>query len=152
MRARWQPRVALVLVAVYLLIAIPVGVRKTFLLLRAAAKTVGEPVEALRPRIFGRGYVATVDEIRRVIPEDEPYLLSELDERDSRLWVRFDLLPRRAIFLRNGESPEEGFDCWLAQVRWEVVATGINRPPLLRERPVTVPPGCPPAPWRERQR
>src|SRR5262245_24400406 len=116
MRARWQPRVAVILVAVYLLIAIPVGVRKTFTFLRAAATPVGGPVKAVRPRIFGRGYVAAVDEIRRIIPEDEPYLLSELDERDSRLWVRFDLLPRRAIFLRNGESPDEGLDCWRAQV------------------------------------
>jgi hypothetical protein len=149
MRARWLPRVVLILVAIYLLIAIPVGLRNTFLRLRVAAKTAGVPVAALRPRVFGGAYVATIDEIRRAIPMDEPYLLSELDEPGSLLWVRFDLLPRRAIVVQRGRSPAEGFDCWRQQVRWEVVATGSGRPPLFRELPASVPPGCPPAPWRE---
>jgi hypothetical protein len=152
MRTRWLPRVVLGLVTVYLLIAIPVGLRNTFVRLRVAAKTAGVPVKALRPRVFGVGYVAAIDQIRRAIPEDEPYLLSELTDPGSLLWVRFDLLPRRAIVVRSGGLPDEGFDCWREQVRWEVVSTGTGRPPLFRERPTTAPPGCPPAPWMETER
>jgi hypothetical protein len=152
MRTRWLPRAALLLVAVYLLIAIPVGLRNTFLRLRVAARTAGVPIAALRSRVFGREYVAVIDEIRRAIPEDEPYLLSELADPGSLLWMRFDLLPRRAIVPGSGGTSAEGFDCWREQVRWEVVSTGTGRPPLFRERQATVPPGCPPAPWRGAER
>ncbi|HSS75326.1 MAG TPA: hypothetical protein VLV54_01145 [Thermoanaerobaculia bacterium] len=152
MQTRWPARVAFVLVIAYLLIAIPVGLRNTFLRLRVAAKTAGVPIAEVRAHASGRRYVAAIDEIRRAIPENEPYLLSELDEPGSLLWVRFDLLPRRAIVLRRGELPEPGLICWRDQVRWEVVAVASGRPPLFRERPVTVPLGCPPAPWRGPER
>jgi hypothetical protein len=148
----WLARGALALLGLYLLIAIPAGLRNTFLRLRVAAKTAGAPLAEVRAHAFGRRYVAMIDEIRRTIPENEPYLLSELDEPGSLLWVRFDLLPRRAIVLRRGGPPEPGFDCWRDQVRWEVVAVGSGRPPLFRERPTTVPPGCPPAPWKGPER
>ncbi|MBW8875877.1 MAG: hypothetical protein JF614_13005 [Acidobacteria bacterium] len=149
----WLARGALALMALYLLIAIPVGLRNTFLRLRAAVRTAGLPPGAVRARVFGPAYVAAVEQIRRAIPEDEPYLLSEagkpylaseLDQPAAMLWVRFDLLPRRAMVLRQGLPP----DCWRQQVRWLVVATAPGRPPVLLQRPLTAPPpGCPPAPW-----
>jgi hypothetical protein len=152
MQTRWPARVVFVLVIAYLLIAIPVGLRNTFLRLRVAARTAGAPLAEVRAHAFGRRYVATIEAIRQAIPENEPYLLSELDEPGSLLWVRFDLLPRRAIVLRPGGSTDPGFDCWRDQVRWEVVAVGSGRPPLFREHPATILPGCPPAPWRGLQR
>jgi len=153
MRTRWPARVVFVLVIAYLLIAIPVGLRNTYLRLRVAAKTAGAPLAEVRAHAFGRRYAATIDAIRQAIPENEPYLLSELDEPGSLLWVRFDLLPRRAIVPRAGGSPGSDFDCWRDQVRFEVVAVGSGRPPLFREHPVAPPPpGCPPAPWRGAQR
>ena len=149
----WLARGGLALVALYLLIALPVGLRNTFLRLRAAARTAGLPPAAVRARVFGPAYVAAIEQIRRAIPEDEPYLLgeagkpylaSELDQPAAMLWVRFDLLPRRAMVLRQGLPP----DCWRQQVRWLVVATAPGRPPVLLQRPVTTPPpGCPPAAW-----
>jgi hypothetical protein len=155
---RWLRRSALGLLAVYLLIAVPVGVRNTVLRLRVAVKTAGLPAGAMRARVFGPRYVAAVDQIRRAIPVGEPYLLSEagrpyllgeLDQPAAMLWVRFDLLPRRAMVLHAPGSPGAPVpgDCWLEQIRWIVVAAGPGRPPLLLERPATVPPGCPPAPW-----
>jgi hypothetical protein len=154
MQTRWLSRGVLFLVIVYLLIAIPVGLRNTFVRLRVAARTAGAPLAEVRAHAFGRRYVATIAAIRRAIPEDEPYLLSELDEPGSLLWVRFDLLPRRAIVLRSGVSPDPDLDCWRDQVRFEVVAVGSGRPPLFREHPVAPvpPPDCPPAPWRGSQR
>ena len=87
----------------------------------------------------------------RAIPVDEPYLLREMDEPGAILWVRFDLLPRRAI-LDIAPPPDARSACLRAQVRWMVVAVGTRRPPLLYERPPTLPPGGPPAPWRREGR
>jgi hypothetical protein len=141
MRSRWLPRVALGVVLAYLLIAVPVGLHNTALRVRAGARTAGLSAGAMRARVFGPLYVAAIDRIRRAIPEDEPYLISELDEPGAQLWVRFDLLPRRAM-LAQGTA-----DCWRRQVRFMVVAVGVGRPPLFYERPAVVPPDCPPAPW-----
>ena len=150
MPSRWLSRAVLGLLIVYLLIAVPVGVRNTVLRLRAAARTWGLPAGAVRARVFGPRYTAAVEQIRRAIPVDEPCLLRELDEPGAMLWVRHDLLPRRAIRDMVQRGPEQGpGDCWRDQIRWLVVAAGVGRPPVLLERPVTVPPGCPPAPWLE---
>jgi hypothetical protein len=147
-RSPWLPRVVLGIVLLYVLIALPVGLRNTFLRLRAAVRTAGLSAGELRPRVFGPRYVAAIDQIRRTIPVDEPYLISEMEEPGAQLWVRFDLLPRRAILLRPaaGSPPPPTPDCWRQQVRFMVVAAGVGRPPLFYERSVTVPPGCPPAP------
>jgi hypothetical protein len=141
-------RVVLGLVLVYLLIAIPVGLRATWLRLRAAGRTAGLSAGEMRARVFGPQYVAAVEQIRRAIPVDEPYLLDEMDEPGAVLWVRFDLLPRRAIRVHRQQLESSTPDCTRDQVRWLIVAAGVGRPPLLLERPVRVPPGCPPAPWR----
>jgi hypothetical protein len=146
MRSRWRSRVVFGLVGVYLLIALPVGLRNTALRMRAAARTAGLSAGDMRMRIFGPQYVAAIEQIRRVIPEDEPYLLGEMDEPGAILWVRFDLLPRRAIL--DAASPPSSPDCWRDQVRWLVVATGSRQPPLFFEHPTRIPPGCPPVPWR----
>jgi len=149
MRSRWLPRVALGVVLAYLLVAVPVGLHNTVLRLRTAARTVGLSAGAMRARVFGSRYVAAIERIRRAIPADQPYLISELDEPGAQLWVRFDLLPRRAMLLRRTASEPDGDagDCWRQQVRFLVVAVGVGRPPLYYERPAVVPPGCPPAPW-----
>ena len=148
MRSRWLARVILSLLLVYLLIAIPAGLRATWLRLRAAARMTGLSAGEMRMRVFGPQYVAAVEQIRSTIPVDEPYLLDEMDEPGAVLWVRFDLLPRRAIRFHGQPAESAAPECVREQVRWMVVAAGVGRPPLLLERAVRVPPGCPPAPWR----
>jgi hypothetical protein len=145
MPSRWPARAALGLLAVYLLAAIPPALGSTARGLRAAARTAGLAAAEVRARVFGRRYVAAVDRIRLAIPVDEPYLLTEQREPGAMLWVRFDLLPRRAVVVQPQTRPG---DCWLEQVRWTVVGVGLGRPPLLLERQPFVPPGCRPAPWR----
>src|SRR5689334_21937354 len=92
-----RPRLIFGLLAVYLLIGVTVGLRNTALRLRSAARSAGLSAEEMRARILGPEYVAAVERVRRAIPVDEPYLLRELDEPGAMLWIRFDLLPRRAI-------------------------------------------------------
>src|SRR5258706_12961584 len=72
MQTRWPARVVFVLVIAYLLIAIPMGLRNTFLRLRVSAKTAGAPLAEVRAHAFGRRYVAAIHEIRRAIPANEP--------------------------------------------------------------------------------
>lgn len=142
-----RSRLVLGLLAVYLTVGIAVGLRNTGLRLRSAARSAGLSAGEMRTRMFGGEYVAAIERLRRMIPVDEPYLLRELEEPGVILWTRFDLLPRRAI-LDIEPPPDARSACLRAQVRWMVVATGTRQPPLIFERPVTVPPGCPPAPWR----
>jgi hypothetical protein len=144
MRSRLLPLAASGVLAVYLLVAIPVAVHRAVLGLRTAAKTAGLPAAEVRARVFGREYAAAVDRIRRAIPPDEPYLLTEQNQPGAMLWVRFDLLPRRAMVV---QADSRRGDCWLEQLRWVVVGVGLGRPPLLLERRHAVPPGCPPRPW-----
>ena len=151
MRSRWLSRVVFGLLAVYLSVGIMVGLRNTALRLRSAARSAGLSPTEMRTRILGAEYVTAVERLRRAIPVDEPYLLRELDEPGAMLWIRFDLLPRRAI-LDIAPPPDARSACLRAQVRWMIVAAGARRPPLLYERPAAVPPGCPPAPWRNEAR
>jgi hypothetical protein len=146
MRSRVLPLAAFGALVLYLAIGIPLGLRNTALRLRAALKTAGMPPAAVRARVFGPLYVAGVERVRRAIPENEPYLLAEQDIAGAMLWVRFDLLPRRAV--AAGTEPLGG-DCLVPQLRWVVVAVATGRPPRLLERRPVTPPGCPPAPWLE---
>ncbi len=148
MRSRWLPWVAAGLVAANLAVAIPFGLYNTFLRLRAAVATAGLGPRAMRARVFGRRYTAAIESIRRVIPPDEPYVLEGIGEPGDLVWVRSDLLPRRAVLIHPGEPAGRlREDCLLRQVRWQVVAVGFGKPPLLLARPADVPAGCARAPW-----
>jgi hypothetical protein len=61
----------------------------------------GESTLQERSREFGTPYARRVEEIRRAIPRDGAYALVDGDsaELGGALWVRFDLEPRRAVFL-----------------------------------------------------
>ena len=142
-----RSRVIFGLLAVYLAIGVAVGLRNTALRLRSAARSAGLSAGEMRTRILGAEYVTAIERLRSMIPVDEPYLLREMEEPGVILWTRFDLLPRRAI-LDIEPPPDARSACLRAQVRWLVVATATRQAPLIYERPVTVPPGCPPAPWR----
>ena len=148
MRVRALAVVVVATVAAYLAVAVPWALHDAWLRLRVALGTAGMPVGELRPAAFGADYAAAIEKIRRVIGRREPYVVDEAIGHGSIFWVRYDLLPRRAIAGRT-RSPLSlpGRDCWVAQVRWQVVGNGLRRPPLLLEHPVRVPPGCPPAPW-----
>jgi hypothetical protein len=136
---------ALVGVIVYLGIGVPLRLWNSAARLRAAARLAGQTPRAVRALAFGSRYTAAIDAIRRVIPEDEPYLMTEQTEPAAMFWVRYDLLPRRALVVR---PDSQAGDCWLDQLRWMVVAVGVGRPPRLVRLRSSVPPGCPPAPWR----
>jgi hypothetical protein len=60
----------------------------------------GESFAETRVRVYGESYVARIDEIRRTIPETGTYLLVDTARAtDDKYLVRYDLAPRRPIFL-----------------------------------------------------
>jgi hypothetical protein len=144
MRSRLLPLAVVGMLVVYLAVAIPRRLIATARSLYAARELAGIPAAKLRQSVFGGSYTAAVEGIRSAVPVDEPYLLTFRDELGAMLWVRYDLLPRRAMVI--GPATDRG-DCWLRQLRWMVVGVGGGRPPLLRKLSGAVPPGCPPAPW-----
>lgn len=149
MQWRSPPRLVFGLMLIYLLIAGLISLRSAAMRLGAKVRTAGLSTDALRSKVFGKAYTASIRQIRRTIPEDEPYLLSTTGDLGSMLWVRFDLLPRRAVLLKPPDPPGT-VDCWQDQIRWLVTAAGSYRPPVLEARTAPVPAGCSAQPWTRR--
>jgi hypothetical protein len=93
--------VAAALVALYLAAALPRAAGVAGFMLRLPGRTAGESLPAARARLFGGDYSRAVDRIRRQIPLTQPYALVAGDSAQSGgvLWVRYDLAPRRAVYL-----------------------------------------------------
>jgi hypothetical protein len=111
----------------------------------------GESALAERSREFGAPYARKIEEIRRLIPDDprDPddgiYGLVDGDTDGvaigGTLWVRFDLAPRRAVFLglrKDLPGPGELRRRLPPGVRWVVIGHN-DRPPDLMEIPMELP-------------
>lgn len=98
----------------------------------------GETPLEERYRHFGPDYALAIEEMRRVIPPHGVYALVDADQAElgSVLWVRFDLMPRRAVYLghlhelRNRRMVRERM---IQEARWVIVAS-VRKPPVLYER------------------
>jgi hypothetical protein len=104
-----------------------------------AVPHLGEDPLAARRRVFGAAWVDAIEEIRRRVPEDAAYALIDAQpvEQGALYWVRFDLAPRRALFLgrqRNLPGLRRLQSRIPAGVRWVVVTTGSEAPPRLLTR------------------
>lgn len=138
---RWQRLLdagSLCLLALYLALAVPASAARAFRQVREAVHRVREPVAEARARVFGADFVAGVERIRAALATTEPYLLIDGGDpqEGAALWVRYELAPRRALFIRD---PRAGDLDWLRRqiprtVRWVVVAAGGRRPPELYRR------------------
>jgi hypothetical protein len=107
--------------------------------IQKAVLYAGESAVAERSREFGPEYTQRIEEIRRVIPRDGVYALVDGDpaELGGQLWVRFDLAPRRAVFLgQRGHLPLPGEIRRRLPpgVRWVVVGYAES-PPQITELP-----------------
>lgn len=98
----------------------------------------GETPLEERSRAWDPHYAQAIEEIRRTIPRHGVYALVDADrtEEGSVLWVRFDLAPRRAVYLgflhelRNAKTVRTRL---IREARWVIVAS-VRRPPALYER------------------
>jgi hypothetical protein len=131
--------------AVLALMAVHVGLAGSLALARSArhllqaVHEIGEDPASVRRRVFGAGYVAAIEEIRRAIPPDGAYLLVDGQEREegALYWVRFDLAPRRAHLLGRLEDLPSAADLRrrrMRDARFVVISYGRGRPPRLLRR------------------
>ena len=130
---------ALGLFALYLAVSISAAAittsRRGALLFRLWGET---PFEE-RSRTYGREYAEGIAAIRRTIPPGGAYLLvnGTPGEKRGPVWVKFDLAPRRALYL--GELAKLDDIALLRSrtprsTRWVVITYGAYGRPVLIER------------------
>lgn len=130
---------ALLLLAVHLAVSLAWTSGRSFHRVSHGFANLGESAREKRVRAFGPGYVDAIETIRRTLPRDAAYVLINGDPEDEGgpLWVKFDLAPRRAVFLGRLRDDEDGSRLRKRMpraARWVVIAYGEDRPPLLLER------------------
>jgi hypothetical protein len=129
---------ALVAMGLFLVAAVPGALEEAWDEVGIAARTHESPSEA-RTRIFGESYTRAIDEIRRALPADEGYLLVEGGSGllGGSYWVRYDLAPRRAIYLGRLDELTDANRLrrrLSANLRHVVVAFAAGKPPRLYDR------------------
>jgi hypothetical protein len=137
--SRLLANLALAAFLAFLAYAVPVVLLRSLREARAARGTAGESAFQERSRTFGPAYTDAIEALRRTIPRDGAYLLfnGDAQEEGGPIWVRFDLAPRRAIFLgrlRDAGSAPRIKRRAPRNARWVVIAYGPYRPPVLLER------------------
>jgi hypothetical protein len=92
-----------------------------------------------RAYAYGPVYTHEIEKIRRAIPRDGAYILINGDsgEHGGPFWVKFDLAPRRAVYLGDLDkldSVDRLKKRMPRAARWVVIAYGPYRRPVLIER------------------
>jgi len=139
MRSRFLARLALGVFAVYLAVSISraaIETAKNGILLYTLR---GETPFQERARCYGPVYTHEIEKIRQTIPRDGAYILINGDplEQGGPLWIKFDLAPRRAVYvgeLDKLERVERLKKRMPRAARWVVIAYGPYRRPVLIER------------------
>jgi hypothetical protein len=140
MRRSLLAKLALALFVLYLAVALPRALLRSAHEGREMIAHRKETPFQRRERTYGSGYAKAIEQIRRTIPPDGAYLLINGHpdfEEGGPLWVKFDLAPRRAVYL--GKLHDLGNADRLRRrtpraARWVVIAHGPYEPPVLIER------------------
>jgi hypothetical protein len=132
-------KLVLALFAVHLGVSLNQAAHVSAATARMAWRLRGEPPSEERSHAYGPEYVRALAEIRRTIPPDGAYvLISAVSEAEgAAYWVKFDLAPRRAVYLGELGSlqPVERLRKRMPRAaRWVVIAYGSYRPPVVLER------------------
>ncbi|HEV7509902.1 MAG TPA: hypothetical protein VGS07_33830 [Thermoanaerobaculia bacterium] len=100
--------VALALLAVSLLAAVPLTVLRTGRRILEVVQLAGENARSAHARVLGAAAADALDSIRRTIPPGGDYLLLDggSEWQGATYWVRFELAPRRPRYVgRLSEMP-----------------------------------------------
>jgi len=127
---------ALALFTAFLAISLPPALSRSLDFIKLALRLRGEPVLDQRVRVWGASYTVAIEEIRRIIPRDAAYVIveSEASPAGAPLWVRFDLAPRRAVFLGQMAklgSPQRARRRIPRTVDWVVIAHDLRAPEVM---------------------
>jgi hypothetical protein len=139
MRSSVVAALAIALFSAFLLLSLFEAARASGRSIRFLYFARGESPAEERSHAYGPAYVRAIEEIRRTIPRDGAYILiSGVSESEGApYWVKYDLAPRRAVYLGELRSlqPVDRLRKRLPRAaRWVVIAYGGYRPPLLIER------------------
>jgi hypothetical protein len=123
----------------FLVAAVPQALARAAGMLRLARHAARETPAAARARVAGDDYSRAIDDIRRALPPTEAYLLVEggRPQEGGAYWVRYDLAPRRALFLGRLTELTDAHRLRQrlgANLRHVVVAYGPGLPPRLYDR------------------
>jgi len=101
--------VALGLFSLFVIASLPAVATHSFrrLIHALASGLRGESSEAAVRRIQGDAYVDAVEGIARIVPRDGAYFLVDAGpyRKGAAYWARFDLAPRKALFLGRPDDP-----------------------------------------------
>jgi hypothetical protein len=132
----WFRRLALAAFLLSLIAGLPLTAVRTLRRVGRATVALGEDARGARVRLLGAATVRALDSLRQAIPADGEYLLVDGGEelQAEAYWVRFELAPRRAVFVgRLSEmerAPRPARELPPA-ARWVVVAYPGGPPRLL---------------------
>lgn len=131
--------VALAVFALYLALAVPPTVLRTWRWVRQALAVAHESPATMRRRFLTDPYVSMLEQIRRTIPADGEYLVLNGEDElgGGPVWIRFELAPRRARFLGLlSQLPDAATvrRTLPPGPRWVIIAFAEPRPPILMER------------------
>jgi hypothetical protein len=119
--------------ALFLAAAVPVSLRDAGSLTGWARQRYRLDAAGARSAVFGEPYVRGVEQVRRLIPEDAAYFLVNAVPEDEgpMCWVRYELAPRRAVFLGDlGRMKRRHLRLLQSRpVEWVVIAYGAATPP-----------------------
>lgn len=140
MRRSFPATLALVLLAVQLAVALSLALARSAREGLHLVEQRNETPYERRVRTFGPAYVDAIEKIRRTIPVDGAYLLVNAHpeaEEGGPIWVKFELAPRRAVYLgrldRLGKAERVRRRSPRA-ARWVVITHGGYDPPVVVER------------------
>jgi hypothetical protein len=124
--------------ALFLAAAVPVSLRTAASLTGWAQERRRLDAAGARSAVFGEAYVRGIEKIRRLIPEDAAYYLVTAGPQETgpMCWVRYELAPRRAIFLGTlGRLKRRQLRLLRSRpVDWVVISGGAATPPRLLPR------------------
>ena len=126
------------LLGLFLAVAVPSALLHASREVVAAARA-HESLDQARARVYGEAYTRAIDQIRSELPAGDSYLLVEAGSRESggAYWVRYDLAPRRAVYLGRLEELTSGDRLrrrLTVNLRHVVVTFAKGKPPHLFER------------------
>lgn len=132
---RWA---ALALLALHLAVTLPGTLGRVWEWTAVSVERAGEDRLAVERRMKGAAYFDAIEAIRRLLPRQAAYgLVAGGREMGEDNWVRYDLAPRRAVYLgelRSLPGPSRMARRIPPDLHYVVVAYDRGQPPRFFER------------------
>ena len=104
----WLGLAGLLAFAAFILSRVVPAVDASLARIRHAGRNAAESEDSALERFRTPEYVAALRRMRETIPRDAAYSLMPGDGGHGEYFVRFDLAPRRPVYLENPEKVPEG--------------------------------------------